>query len=163
MTIFGKPLSEYVAFSKVFLGLILVVGIARLALSLAGVPNSTAKWFSISAVIWIGVLYYAIRVHTSGFGSYKQLLPIVFLMQAVVAQPIIVAAIVLAIFTGADNIYSAPEYSFGSDGKTWLHVGAHLVLGTTIGTLVFWLVGCVVMFATRKLTRGKDTQVTARA
>src|SRR5688572_4645036 len=163
MTIFGKPLSEYVAFSKLFLGLILVVGILRLALSLGGTPNSTAKWFSISAVIWIGVLYYAIRVHTSGFGSYKQLLPIVFLMQAIVAQPIIVAGIVIAIFTGTDNIYSTPEYSFGSDGKTWLHVGAHLLLGTTIGTLVFWLVGCVIMFATKKLSRGRDTRVTARA
>jgi hypothetical protein len=163
MTIFGKPLSEYVAFSKLFLGLILVVGILRLALSLGGVPNSTAKWFSISAVIWIGVLYYAIRVYTTGFGSYKQLLPIVFLMQAVVAQPVIVAGIVIAIFTGTDNIYSTPEYSFGSDGKTWLHVGAHLLLGTTIGTLIFWLVGCVTMFATKKLARGKDTRATARA
>ena len=163
MTIFGKPLSEYVAFSKLFLGLILVVGILRLALSLGGTPDSTAKWFSISAVIWIGVLYYAIRVHTSGFGSYKQLLPIVFLMQAIVAQPIIVAGIVIAIFTGTDNIYSTPEYSFGSDGKTWLHVGAHLLLGTTIGTLVFWLVGSVIMFATKKLSRGRDTRVTARA
>lgn len=67
MTIFGKPLSEYVAFSRLFLGLILVVGIAPLALSLGGAPNSTAKWFSISAVIWIGLLYYAIRVHISGF------------------------------------------------------------------------------------------------
>ena len=163
MTIFGKPLSEYVAFSKLFLGLILVVGIARLALSLGGVPNSTAKWFSISAMIWIGVLYYAIRVHTTGFGSYKQLLPITFLMQAVVAQPVIVAGIIIAIFTGTDNIYSAPEYSFGNDGKTWLHVGAHLLLGTTIGSLVAWLVGCVIMFATKKLGRNKDTQVAARA
>ena len=44
MTILGKRLSEYVAFSKPFLGLILVAGIARLALSLGGVPSSTAKW-----------------------------------------------------------------------------------------------------------------------
>ena len=34
MTIFGKRLSEYVAFSKPFLGLILVVGIVRFGLSL---------------------------------------------------------------------------------------------------------------------------------
>ena len=56
MTIFGKRLSEYVAFSKPFLGLILVVGIVRLALSLGGVPNWTAKWLSITAVMWIGML-----------------------------------------------------------------------------------------------------------
>ena len=158
MTIFGKPLSEYVAYSKLFLGLILVVGILRLALSLGGTPNSTAKWFSISAVIWIGVLYYAIRVHTSGFGSYKQLLPIVFLMQAVVAQPIIVAGIVIAIFTGTDNIYSLPEFSGGSDGKTWIHAGAHLFLATPISTLAGWLVGSAILFLTKMAVPADTTR-----
>ena len=163
MTIFGKRLSEYFAFCKPFLGLILLVGIARLALSLGGVPNSTAKWFSITAVMWIGVLYYAVRVHTSGFGSYKQLLPICVL-QSVAAQAIIVPGIILAIFTGKDNIYSVPEYAFGSDGKSWLHVAAHLVVGTTVGPLIAWLIGCVLMFATKKLvTRDRDTKATARA
>jgi hypothetical protein len=163
MTIFGKRLSEYVAFSKLFLGLILVVGIARLALSLGGVPSSIAKWLSITAVMWIGVLYYSIRVHTSGFGSYKHLLPICVL-QSLAAQVIIVPAIVIAIFTGKDNIYSVPEYSFGGDGKTWLHVGAHLVLGTTLGPLISWLVGCLIMFATKKLApRGKGTKAATPA
>ena len=163
MNFFGKRLSEYVAFAKPFLGLILVVGIARLALSLGGVPNSTTKWLSINAVIWIGVLYYSIRVHTSGFGSYKQLLPICVL-QSLAAQAVIVPGIIIAIFTGNDNIFSVPEYSFGGDGKTWLHVGAHLVIGTTIGSLVSWLVGCLIMFATKKLaTGGRDIKVTARA
>jgi hypothetical protein len=161
MTIFGKRLSEYVAFCKPFLGLILVVGIARLALSLGGVPNSTAKWLSITAVIWIGVLYYSIRVHTSGFGSYKQLLPICVL-QGLAAQAIVVPGIILAIFTGKDNIYSAPEFAFGGDGKTWIHVGAHLLLGTTIGPLIGWLIGCVIMFATKKLV-SKDKRAAARA
>src|SRR4026208_1138709 len=111
MTIFGKRLSEYVAFRKPFLGLILVVGIVRFGLSFAGVPNSAAKWFSITVVMWIGGLYYAVRIHTSGFGTYKHLLPICGL-QSLTAQVIIVPAIILAIFTGHDNIYSAPEFSF---------------------------------------------------
>lgn len=162
MIIFGKRLSEYVAFCKPFLILILVVGILRLALSLAGVSNSIDRWLSITAVIWIGVLYYSIRVHTSGFGSYKQLLPI-FVLQSLAAQAIIVPGIILAIVTGKDNIYSVPEYAFGRDGKTWLHVAAHLVVGTTIAPLIGWLVGCVIMFATKKLARGKDTRAEARA
>ena len=160
MIIFGKRLSEYVAFCKAFLILILVVGIVRLALSLGGAPNTTAKWLSITAVIWIGVLYYSIRVHTSGFGSYKQLLPICVL-QSWAAQAIIVPGIILAIVTGKDNIYSIPESFFGRDGKTWVHVFAHLVVGTTVAPLLGWLVGCVIMFATKKL--GKDTKAEARA
>ena len=160
MIIFGKRLSEYVAFCKAFLILILVVGIVRLGLSLGGVPNTTAKWLSITAVIWIGVLYYSIRVHTSGFGSYKQLLPICVL-QSWAAQAIIVPGIILAIVTGKDNIYSIPESFFGRDGKTWIHVFAHLVVGTTVAPLIGWLVGCVIMFATKKL--GKDAKAEARA
>jgi len=151
MTIFGKPLSEYVAFAKVFLGLILVVGITRLALSLGGVPDSTAKWFSMTALVWIGVFYYPIRVHTKDFGSYKQLLVLVALQNFIV-QAIAIAGIVLAIFTGVGNIFSAPEYAFGSDGKTWLHVGAHLVIGTTAGSLIPWIVGSGILALTRKLS-----------
>jgi hypothetical protein len=163
MTIFGKRLSEYVAFSKPFLILILVVGIARLAMSLGGAPSSIAKWFSITVMIWIGVLYYSVRVFTSGFGSYKQLLPICFLHMAT-AQVVIVPAIILAIFTGTDNIYSAPEYYFGSDGKTWAHAAAHLFGGMTIGSLMSWLVGCVIMFVTKKFAvRDKDIKIGSRA
>jgi len=77
---------------------------------------------------------------------------------------IIVPAIILAIFTGHDNIYSAPEFSFGSDGKTWLHVAAHLFIGTTIGSVMGWLVGCLIMFAAKKLvTKRKDAQAAMRA
>jgi hypothetical protein len=151
MTIFGKRLSDYVVFAKGFLGLILVVGIARFALSLAGFPNSTVKWISITAVSWVGVLYYSIRIHSSGFGSYKELLP-VCVLQMCTAQVVIVSAIVLAIITGHDNIFTVPEVSFGSDGKTWFHAGAHLLIGTTVGSLISWLVGCLIMFAGKKLS-----------
>jgi hypothetical protein len=149
MTIFGRRLSEYATFAKPFLILIPVVGIVRLALSLGGTPNSTAKWFSVTALVWIGVLYYAVRVYTSGFGSYRQLLAIAALLN-LAAQAVIVFGIVLAIVTGTVNIFSAPEYAFGGDGKTWLHVGAHLFIGTTVGSLVPWLIGSVVLTLTRK-------------
>lgn len=151
MTIFGKSLSDYVAFAKPFLWLIAIVGIARLGLSLAGVENATVKWLSISVVALVGLVYYSIRVHTSGFGSYKQLLALI-VIQSVVAQAIIIAAIVLAIFTGQDNIFSAPEYSGGGDGKTWLHAGAHLVFGVIVGSLLGWLIGSVIMFVTKKVS-----------
>jgi hypothetical protein len=152
MTIFGKRLSEYVRFQKVVLGLILFVGLARLVLSLAGVPNSTVKWLSITALLLIGLVYYSIRVHTSGFGSYKQLLPLL-VIQSVLAQSIAVLAIAIAIFTGRDNIFSAPEYSGGGDGKTWFHVGGH-ILGMIILPLLGWLVGSAIMFVTKKVLPG---------
>jgi hypothetical protein len=161
MTIFGKRLSEYAAFARVFLVLILVVGLARLALSLGGVPNTAARWVSITVVMWIGIVYFAIKVHTTGFGTYRHLLPIYFL-QSLAAQVVIVPAIILAILTGRDNIFSIPEFSFGADGKNWGHVAAHLFIGTTVGSLVAWLGGSLVMFVTRKVTGARATSV-ARA
>jgi hypothetical protein len=150
MIIFGRPLSDYVAFAKFFLLLIIVVGVARLGLSLAGVENAIVKWLSISVVTLIGLVYYSIRVHTSGFGSYKQLLALI-VIQSIVAQAIVIIGIMIAIFTHRDNIFSAPEYSGGSDGKTWLHAGAHVVFGVILGSLLAWLIGSIILFVTKKV------------
>ena len=149
---FGKRYSEYLRFQQLFLGLILAMGLARLGLSLAGLPNSTTKWLSITVVTLAGIVYYGVRVHTSGFGSYKQLLPLVF-NQNVLAHSIIAAGIVVAIVTGHDNVFTAPEYSGGGDGKTWLHVGAHVVAGMIVFSLVGWLVASIVMWVTKRVAR----------
>jgi small basic protein len=150
MTIFGKTVSQYLSFQKYILMLIAIIGLARLFLSLGGVPDSTTKWLSISVVALIGLVYYSVRVHTTGFGSYKQLLPLIF-FQSVVAQAIVIVGIVIAIYTNKDNVFSAPEYSGGSDGKTWLHVLAHLVFGIIIGPLIGWLIGSIILFIVKKV------------
>ena len=162
MTIFGKPLTAYVRFAKVFIGLVLVVGLVRLAASLAGVPNSSTNWLSMTALGWIGVFDFAVRVHTTRFGSYKHLLPPVAIVN-LTAQAIAIVAIVIAIFTGVDNIFSAPEYAFGSDGKTWIHLAAHLFIGTTVGTLIPWIVGSLVLFLSKKALHTGPNDAAARA
>ena len=95
MQIMGKSVSEYFAFQRVIMVLILVVGITRLALSLAGFPTSTVKWISLTALALVGVVYCAIEVPRTGFGGYKHLLPL-YLMQAGVANLSIAGAIVLS-------------------------------------------------------------------
>ena len=82
--------------------------------------------------------------------QYKQLYPLM-LFQSVLGQGLVALAVALAILTSRDNIYTAPEYSGGGDGKTWLHVAAHLVLGVVVLPLVSWGIGSVVMLVTRKL------------
>ena len=151
MIIFGKPLSQYVAFAKLFLVLIAITGLLRLALSLGGVPNTTARWFTMTGLAWIAVIYYSVRVYTSGFGSYKQLLVICALLDWT-AQIIAITGIAIAMATGVDNVFSAPEFAFGSDGKTWLHLGAHLVIGTTVGALLPWAIGSAILAITKKVS-----------
>ena len=150
MKIFGKSISEYVRFQKVILLLIVIVAVLRLALSLGGVPNSSARWLSITAVIVVGAVYCTLKVHTTGFGTYKHLLPLL-MIQGAVSQVLVAGAIALAILTNKDNIFSAPEYSGGGDGKNWGHVGAHLLVGFVIAPLVFWLVGCLILLVLKKV------------
>ena len=148
MTIFGKTLSEYIAFCKPFLILIPVVGLVKLVLSLSGTPNATTWWFSISALTWVAVLYYSVRVHTSSFGSYRHLLVICVLLN-LSAQIISILGIVIAILSASDNVY---VYALGEHERTWSHVAAHLFFGTTAGSVVAWLGGSLVLAMTRKIT-----------
>jgi len=147
---FGKTVAQYLRFQRVVLVLVVVAFLVRLILSLAGTPNSVAKWISVTVVLLAGIVYYGVAVHTSGFGSYKQLYPLV-LFQSVLGEGLVALAIVLAIFTGRDNIYTAPEYSGGGDGKNWLHVVAHLVIGAVVFPLVSWGVSSLVMLVTKKV------------
>lgn len=149
MTIFGKSVSQYVRFLGPILGFILIVGIARLLLSLAGVSVASAKYFSLTGAWLVGLVFCSITVHTKGFGSYKELLGLVGI-QSLVAQAFTAAAVALAIVTAHDNIYSIPEFSGNADGKTWGHVGAHLFLATPILTLAGWLIGSAILFVTKK-------------
>jgi len=150
MTIFGKPLSEYVAFAKLFLILVPLVGLLRLGLSVEGVPDSTVQFFSMTVVGFIGVAYFAIRVHTTGFGSYKQLLVLVAL-QNWASQAVSITGILLAIVTGTSNIFSN-DFFPGYDGKSLLHLGAHLIVGTTVGSLFPWAIGSLILAITRKVS-----------
>src|SRR5262245_55735687 len=102
--IFGKPLSAYFRFAGVVVLLMLAVGIARL------VVNS--NWLSMNVVLGLGTIYLAIRTHTSGFGSYKHLLPAVVLVNST-EHVIAITAIVVGILTGQDNTYTTV---FGEPG-----------------------------------------------
>ena len=107
--VFGKRLSEYFAFQKVFLALIAMAGVARLGISLAGVPDGTAKWFSMTVLAAASIFYYGTAVHMRRFGSYKQLLSLI-LIQSVLANSIAIIGIALTI-AGFPNIFGAPEFS----------------------------------------------------
>jgi hypothetical protein len=146
---FGKRISEYLDFQKVFLILIAAVGLARLGLSLAGLPITTVRWFSMNVVAWAGVFYYGVAVHTKGFGSYKQLLPL-GLFQTILQQLIAVLGILLAI-AGRPNIYSAPEYSFGAQSQ-WAHLMAHLTIGIIVPPILIWGISSLVMLITKKVS-----------
>jgi hypothetical protein len=147
---FGKTVTQYLGFQKVVLALIVVAFLVRLGLSLAGAPNTVARWVSVTVVLLAGLVYYGVAVHTRGFGSYKQLLPLA-LFQSLLGEGLVALAVALAILTRTDNIFTAPEYSGGGDGKNWVHVLAHLVIAAVILPLVGWGLSSLVMLVTKKV------------
>jgi hypothetical protein len=103
---------------------------------------------------WVAVLYYGVAVHTKGFGSYKQLLPLM-LFQVVLVQAIAVLGILLAI-AGYPNIYAAPEYSgppFARSANQWSHALAHLTIGIVVPVLLWWGVASLVLLITKRLAK----------
>lgn len=151
---FGKPISEYLRFQRAWLTFIAAVGLARLGLSLAGVPDAIVMFLSMTAAGWLAVLYYGAAVHTRGFGSYKHLLPLM-VFQVALVQAIAVAGILLAI-AGLPNIYAAPEFSgppFARSANQWSHALAHLTIGMVAPVLLWWGVACLILAITRRLTR----------
>ena len=162
---FGKSLSEYVAFQKPILILIAAVWALRLALSMAGVPVSGAQFVSVTGVLVLGALYYGWAVGQKGFGSFKQLYGL-NLVQGVFSQTLVALAILLAIVLNQDNIYTTPEFyppaqgigvlglPLPPDGKNLGHAIEHVVVTGAIGfPIIGWLLGSLVLLATRKSAR----------
>jgi hypothetical protein len=155
MKLFGKGLGDYLHFQRLFIALILVVGLMKLSLSLAGAPTSMLNWLSLTALTTIGFVYYSVRVSTSGFGSYWQLLPLLIIQNAL-AQAVIIGGIAIGIATGRDNVFTVPEHSgLYRSGRSWAHAGGHLIFGVVVLSLVWWAIGCVVILLMAKIGSSK--------
>ena len=150
--IFGKRLSEYLAFERALMALVAVVGLLRLSLSLVGLPNAAVTFLSTNVVLWAGALYLGAAVHTRGFGSYRQVLPLVFFPLAV-GQSVAILGILLSI-AGFPNIYTAPEYSGPIPAPNhWIHLLAHLTIGMVVPPFLLWGAASLVMRVTKGVTR----------
>jgi len=146
---FGKKLSEYIRFERVILVLIAVAFVSRLVVAMSGVEIAKARWVSINIVLLLGLIYCAVSVHLRGFGSYKQLFGLLFI-QTGFAHILIACAILVAVVTGVDNIYTAPEFFNGNNGRNLTHVFMHGV-AILILPLIAWAIGSVILFVTRRI------------
>jgi len=106
-----------------FIATIFGVGVLRFILTVAGLPNGTVKYVSMSAVIAAGAVYFAIRTKTHKerlYATYLLILPYMIIE---------VLALGYTWLTGQQTIFHAPEYSMGFS-IMW-HTLGHLVGGLT--------------------------------
>jgi hypothetical protein len=106
-----------------FIAAILGMGILRFILTVAGVPSSTVKYFSMTAIIAVGAVVFAIATKTHKdrlFASYFLIIPYMIIE---------VVALGYTWLTGQQTIFHAPEYSMGFGIVA--HMAGHLVGGLT--------------------------------
>jgi hypothetical protein len=123
---------------KVFIAAIAGMGIVRFALDRHGLPVETVKYFSMSAVIFIGTIYFAIATKTHK-GRLKD--AYLLIMPYMIIE---VLALGYTWETGAQTIFHTKEYSFGM--PIGAHTIGHLVGGLTWEPLFLFLVMEVVWF-----------------
>lgn len=149
MSIFGKPLKEYLRFSQGLLIVTAAVGIMRLVLSLLGVPDAAAYPLSLTVLMIFGIGYFPIRVHLAGFGTYRHVL-ILIVLQLLVAESIVALGIGITAVTGTENIFSAPEFSGGAETH-WGHALSHLLGGPTVFALIEWAPASLILLVARRV------------
>jgi hypothetical protein len=124
---------------RVFIAAILVMGILRFVLTLAGQPDNTVKFFSMTAIVVAGALYFAIATTT-----HKERLKAAYLL--ILPYMIVeVAALGYTWASGRQTIFHSQDYSFGFSLAE--HTIGHLVGGLTWEPLglfvvmeVIWLI-----------------------
>jgi hypothetical protein len=124
---------------------ILLVGAARFVLTVWGASDEIAKYASMTAVIFAGTLWLAVKART-----YRQLLVAAFLL-ILPYMAVELIGIGYTWTTGRATIFHAPQYSFGS--PIHLHFWGHLIGGLTWEPLALFLLMAVIHALFRLLTQ----------
>jgi hypothetical protein len=119
-----------------FMVAILLVGLARLGLTLSGAPDEVTKYVSMTVVILAGAVYFGAASFT-----WKQRLAIAYLL-ILPYMAVELVGIGYTWATGKTTIFQVPQYSFGLDVSA--HFWGHLVGGLTWEPLSLFVVMLIV-------------------
>ena len=108
---------------KGFIVAIAAMGVVRFALNIVGVPNDVVKYFSMTAVMILGSIYFAISTAT-----HKERLKAAYFL-VFPYMTIEVLALGYTWASGRQTIFHAAEYSMGFSLP--VHTIGHLVGGLT--------------------------------
>jgi hypothetical protein len=136
---------------------IIVTGIwvLRLIVAASGIPFWMTRMVSVSLATTLSILLSVILIHVRRFGSYPSVVVASLLINAS-AQILIALAIFYSVLTGADNIYTVPEFSMTRNQM--IHIYGHLTFGIAIGTFVGAAVGSFFLWLLRMLARPTPTR-----
>jgi hypothetical protein len=117
---------------KLFMAAIAVMGVIRFVLTTAGLPNAAVKFASMTVIMIVGMLYFAVVSLT-----HKERIKAAYLL-VLPYMVVEVAALGYTWASGRQTIFHAQEYSFGVG--VGAHTIGHLVGGLTWEPLSIFLV-----------------------
>jgi hypothetical protein len=123
---------------KLFIGAIVLVGAIRFGLTISGVPDDVTKYASMTVVILVGSIFFAITEP-----ARKERLKSAFLL-VLPYMLIEVFAIGYTWASGRPTIFHSPEYNFGTTLP--VHLVGHFIGGLTWEPLM--------VFVTMEIVRG---------
>lgn len=136
---------------KWFIGAIATVGAVRFILNISGVPNDIVKYFSMTVVMIVGSLYFAIATTT-----HKERLKAAYLL-VMPYMTIEVLALGYTWASGHQTIFHAAEYSYGFSIAQ--HTLGHLAGGLTweplFGFLMMEIIWMIYSRGRSFMSRGK--------
>jgi hypothetical protein len=138
MKLLKKPFGEYLEYTKLGIGLLLLVSVVRFLLKpVFEIPYAQGTHFaSVTILLPILMLVYAVMIARNR-GSFRDLLGVALAL-SLSAALFVMLGIALDDFGGIDTYYTDPEH--GGQLNAWAHMGGHLV-GGFIGALILWGLG----------------------
>jgi len=149
MRVGGHRMREHVRLLLPLFAFVAAVWIMRLLLAGLGVSLGVSRIFSVTTASAVAVFLAVLLIHFQGFGGYTNVVAISLLLNAW-SQVLIVIAILFAVATGTENVYTLPEFSVPGDDPMHLrHIFGHLTFMLGLGTLFGAGVGCLMLWFLR--------------
>lgn len=145
MKVLNKPLGEYWQFAKVGVYLLALVSVLRFLMKpVFNIPYAQGTHFtSVTILMFILMVFYAIRASSSGFGGYRDLLGVAAVI-GVSTAVMIMLGIAIDDFGGIDTYYTDPDH--GGSFNPWRHMGGHVIFSAILTPLALWGAGSLVYF-----------------
>ncbi len=145
----GKTMKEHIQLLTPLFGIIAAVWALRFFFGQVGAPDWLIRLFSVTLIVPVSIILMTLLIRMKRFGGYPSVIVGAFLL-VVWSQFLIVAAILLSVFGGVDNIFTAPQFSPENDPNHMRHIVGHLTFGVGWLTLLSSLMGCVLLFMLRR-------------
>jgi hypothetical protein len=165
MRINGYGLRDHIRLLAPLFGLLTAVWALRMVLATAGAPLWLVEIVSVTGATAASVLLAVLLMYVKRFGGYANVVLASFLLNTW-AEILIIAAILFSVWTGTENVYTAPEFSIPGDDTLHLkHIYGHLTFGIGMASLFGAGVGCLLLWLLRTLVPAKrpGTGVGSRA